>query len=48
MSFYLERDGPPLYDNMPPVAGSIYWVRGLIERVSAPMAKFRGSMSRAL
>ena len=46
--FYLERDGPPLYDNMPPVAGSIYWVRGLIERVSAPMAKFRGSMSRVL
>ena len=46
--FYLEREGPPLYDNMPPVAGSLYWVRGLLERVSSPMAKFRGSMRQLI
>ena len=45
--FYLERDGPPLYMNMPPVAGSTFWVRGLIERVSSPMDKLRSPQSRA-
>ena len=44
--FYLEREGPPLYTNMPPVAGAIYWVRGLVERVDAPMQKLRGGMAR--
>ena len=44
--FYLEREGPPLYCNMPPVAGAIYWVRGLVDRVDAPMAKLRDGMTR--
>ncbi|KAJ1635860.1 flagellar outer dynein arm heavy chain beta [Pavlovales sp. CCMP2436] len=35
---FYERDGPPLYTNMPPVSGALYWVRGLIARVEQPMA----------
>ena len=46
--FYLEREGPPLYMNMPPVAGALFWVRGLLDRVSMPMNKLRGGMSRVL
>jgi hypothetical protein len=37
--FYLERAGPPLYMNMPPVAGALYWARGLLDRVREPMEK---------
>ena len=37
--FYLERDGPPLYMNMPPVSGALYWARGLLDRVREPMDK---------
>ena len=46
--FYLERDGPPLHHNMPPVAGGLFWVRGLIERIEAPMLKLRSGASREL
>mgnify|MGYP002042673385 CR=1 FL=1 len=38
---YLEREGPPLYINMPPVAGALHWVRGLIRRIEEPMLKFQ-------
>ena len=34
--------------NMPPVAGALFWVRGLLDRVSMPMNKLRGGMSRVL
>lgn len=46
--FYLERDGPPLYMNMPPVAGALFWVRGLLDRVTMPMTKLASGMSRVL
>ena len=32
-----ERDGPPLYVNMPPVSGALAWVQGLIRRLEEPM-----------
>jgi len=35
---YYERDGAPLHVNMPPVAGALAWVRGLIERIEGPMS----------
>jgi len=35
---FYERDGAPLYVNMPPVAGSLFWVRGLIDRIEEPMS----------
>ena len=41
---YLEREGPPLYVNMPPVAGALFWVRGLIERIEGPMAQLKATM----
>jgi dynein heavy chain len=41
---FYERDGPPLYTNMPPVSGALYWVRGLIARVEQPMAHLQPVM----
>ena len=35
---FFERDGPPLYINMPPIAGALAWVQGLIKRLEDPMA----------
>ena len=34
---FFEREGPPLYINMPPVAGALAWVQGLITRLEGPM-----------
>ena len=34
---FFEREGPPLYINMPPVSGALAWVQGLIHRLQAPM-----------
>jgi len=34
---FFERDGPPLYVNMPPVSGALAWVQGLIRRLEDPM-----------
>lgn len=45
---YLERSGPPLFLNMPPCSGAIYWARGLIERIEQPMAKLRQMMRATL
>ncbi|RPH15646.1 MAG: hypothetical protein CBC49_005055 [Alphaproteobacteria bacterium TMED89] len=42
--FYLERNGPPLYMNMPPVAGALYWARGLLDRVREPMDKLNAML----
>ena len=46
--FYLEREGPPLYDNMPPVAGALFWARGLLNRVTDPMKRMQASMKHVL
>ncbi|GBG28212.1 Dynein heavy chain 2, axonemal [Hondaea fermentalgiana] len=35
------RDDPPIGANMPPTAGALAWCRGLLDRVSVPMAKLR-------
>ena len=48
IGFYLERDGPPLYMNMPPVAGALFWVRGLTDRIEEPMAKLKQTMKAML
>jgi len=40
--FYLGKDSPPLYLNMPPVAGALSWTHGLGERVRIPLYKYRG------
>tara|TARA_B100000795_G_scaffold128167_1_gene95494 strand:- start:4475 stop:4948 length:474 start_codon:yes stop_codon:yes gene_type:complete len=45
---YLEREGPPLYINMPPVAGALFWVRGLIERIEPPMVQLKQTMRMML
>ena len=34
---FFEREGPPLYINMPPVSGALAWVQGLISRLETPM-----------
>ena len=34
---FFEREGPPLYINMPPVSGALAWVQGLINRLESPM-----------
>ena len=41
---YLERQGPPLYMNMPPTAGALYWARGLLLRIEDPMVKLQAMM----
>jgi len=39
--FLLKKTSPPIYNNMPPIAGSLNWSRGLADRADQPMAKFR-------
>ena len=39
--FLTERDNPPIAWNLPPIAGSLTWCRGLKERVQDPMEKLR-------
>eukprot|EP00002_Diphylleia_rotans_P013390 TRINITY_DN2619_c0_g1_i7.p1 TRINITY_DN2619_c0_g1~~TRINITY_DN2619_c0_g1_i7.p1 ORF type:complete len:4501 (-),score=1146.89 TRINITY_DN2619_c0_g1_i7:169-13671(-) len=39
--FVARKDSPPTSANLPPTAGSIIWVRGLMERSEGPMAKFK-------
>ena len=48
IGFYLEREGPPLYQNLPPVAGALFWVRGLIDRIEDPMAKLKATLKLML
>eukprot|EP00965_Chrysotila_dentata_P017223 571652-Pleurochrysis_carterae.AAC.1 len=45
---FLERGGPPLYVNMPPVAGALFWARGLIDRIEEPMSKLESTLQRML
>lgn len=35
--FYLEREGPPLYMNLPPISGALFWANGLLDRIEEPM-----------
>jgi len=37
--FLVHRDNTPIAWNLPPIAGSLTWCRGLVERVQIPMAK---------
>eukprot|EP00656_Telonema_subtile_P018044 TRINITY_DN1972_c0_g1_i3.p1 TRINITY_DN1972_c0_g1~~TRINITY_DN1972_c0_g1_i3.p1 ORF type:complete len:685 (+),score=227.02 TRINITY_DN1972_c0_g1_i3:219-2273(+) len=39
--FLLKKTCPPIYNNMPPIAGSLNWSRGLGDRADQPMSKFR-------
>lgn len=41
------RDHPPLYDNLPPVAGAIQWARSLSERVTRPFEKIKSVRARS-
>ncbi|CAM9536900.1 unnamed protein product [Discosporangium mesarthrocarpum] len=40
--FLKNKDDPPIGHNLPPVAGSLAWSRGLLERVALPMQKITG------
>ena len=35
--FLVHRDDPPIANNLPPIAGSIGWCRGLMARIELPM-----------
>lgn len=39
--FVKSRSVPPIYNNMPPIAGALHWSRGLAERANIAMHKFR-------
>jgi dynein heavy chain len=39
--FLAERDEPPIPINLPPVAGSITWCRGIMQRANTPMQKLQ-------
>jgi dynein heavy chain len=39
--FLSFQDDPPIYNNMPPIAGALNWTLGLEMRATAPMAWFR-------
>ena len=41
---FYAREGPPLFVNMPPVSGALFWLRGLIERIEEPMLKLKQTM----
>lgn len=40
--FAKNKDSPPVAHNLPPLAGALTWSKGLLERVSLPMAKITG------
>jgi len=39
--FISNQDKPPIYNNMPPIAGALNWCLGLEMRATIPMLKFR-------
>lgn len=45
--FVKHKESPPISHNLPPVAGALTWSRGLLERVSLPMAKITGFNQKA-
>ena len=40
--FDQSRDDPVIAKNAPPFAGSVAWVRGLVQRIKQPMEKLEG------
>jgi dynein heavy chain len=45
--FHAHKAKPRIDSNLPPIAGSLWWCRGLFERVSEPMEKLRALGSAA-
>ncbi|CAM9950745.1 unnamed protein product [Pylaiella littoralis] len=45
--FVKHKDNPPISHNLPPLAGALTWSKGLLERVSLPMAKISGFNKKA-
>ena len=43
---FFQREGPPLYTNMPPVSGALAWVQGLIHRLQDPMKALMGTLQK--
>ncbi|CAM9264977.1 unnamed protein product, partial [Hapterophycus canaliculatus] len=46
--FLKNKDRPPVAHNLPPLAGALTWSKGLLERVSLPMAKITGFNKKVL
>ena len=40
-TFRLEAHSPPIYNNMPPIAGALNWTCGIMSRVSIPLQHFK-------
>lgn len=41
---YLEREGPPVYYNMPPISGAVAWCRALLDRLELQMQRLELTM----
>jgi dynein heavy chain len=39
--FLKDKDDPPIGSNLPPIAGSLTWCKGLTERIEEPMEKLK-------
>jgi len=39
--FFKESQNPPIYNNMPPVAGALNWTHGIMDRITIPLERFR-------
>jgi dynein heavy chain len=39
--FNMHKDNPPISKNMPPTAGKIAWARSIMNRIKAPIFKFK-------
>ena len=40
-AFLLAKEDPPISSNMPRVAGTVAWTRGLMDRITGPMEKLK-------
>jgi dynein heavy chain len=41
LTYNRYKENPPVPRNMPPVAGRIWWTRGLFEQIAGPMRQFK-------
>ena len=41
LRFNQYKSNPPVHNNLPPVAGALYWCRGLLARIQVPMERLR-------
>lgn len=39
--FFAESSCPPIYNNMPPIAGALNWTCGIMDRIGIPLQHFR-------